>query len=153
MSSRPMKKFSVLVIARLLDRECNAGRLFDCSTITGQRALSQTGTAVDRSVALSAFTIIAMLQRDTAPLLRAKPWPSPDPSPSLKVPSMSVDLMLPAAEKITLVLEGIGDDKIRVNSSNLDQPLTILPDQALESVAIAKITIRPRSCVSLLAQP
>ena len=31
----------------------------------------------------------------------------------LKVPSMSVDLMLPAAEKITLVLEGIGDDKIR----------------------------------------
>jgi hypothetical protein len=26
---------------------------------------------------------------------------------------MSVDLMLPAAEKITLVLEGIGDDKIR----------------------------------------
>jgi hypothetical protein len=28
---------------------------------------------------------------------------------------MSVDLMLPAAEKITLVLEGIGDDKIRVN--------------------------------------
>ena len=27
------------------------------------------------------------------------------------VPSMSVDLMLPAAEKIVLVLEGIGDDK------------------------------------------
>ena len=26
MSSRPMKKFSVLVIARLLDCECNAGR-------------------------------------------------------------------------------------------------------------------------------
>jgi hypothetical protein len=26
------------------------------------------------------------------------------------------DLMLPAAEKITLILEGIGDDKIRVNS-------------------------------------
>jgi hypothetical protein len=61
--------------------------------------------------------------------------------------------MLPAAEKIALVLEGIGDDKIRINSSNLDQPLTILPDQALEIVAIAKITIRPRSCVSLLAQP
>ena len=33
---------------------------------------------------------------------------------------MSVDLMLPASEKITLVLEGIGDDKIRVNSSSLD---------------------------------
>jgi hypothetical protein len=39
--------------------------------------------------------------------------------------SMSVDLMLPAAEKITLVLEGIGDDKIRVNSSSLDHPLVI----------------------------
>jgi hypothetical protein len=47
-----------------------------------------------------------------------------------------VDLMLPAAEKITLVLEGLGDDKIRVNSSSLDHPLTILPDQALEIVAI-----------------
>jgi hypothetical protein len=32
---------------------------------------------------------------------------------------MSVDLMLPAGEKIVLVLEGIGDDKIRVNSSSL----------------------------------
>ena len=42
---------------------------------------------------------------------------------------MLVDLMLPAAEKITLVLEGLGDDKIRVNSSSLDQPLTILADQ------------------------
>jgi hypothetical protein len=29
---------------------------------------------------------------------------------------MSVDLMLPAGEKITLVLEAIGDDKIRVNN-------------------------------------
>jgi hypothetical protein len=66
---------------------------------------------------------------------------------------MSVDLIHPAAEKITLVLEGIGDDKIRVNSSSLDHPLVILPDQALEIVAIAKITIRPRSCVSPLAQP
>jgi uncharacterized protein len=46
---------------------------------------------------------------------------------------MSVDLVHPAAEKITLVLEGIGDDKIRVNSSSLDHPLVILPDQALES--------------------
>ena len=46
---------------------------------------------------------------------------------------MRLDLMLPAAEKITLVLEGIGDDKIRVNSSSLDHPLVILSDQALES--------------------
>jgi hypothetical protein len=29
---------------------------------------------------------------------------------------MSVDLMLPAGEKITLVLEAIGDDKIRVSA-------------------------------------
>jgi hypothetical protein len=72
---------------------------------------------------------------------------------NLKVPSMSVDLAHPAAEKIVLVLEGIGDDKIRIHSSSLDQPLTILPDQALEIVAIAKITIRPGSRVSLLAQP
>ena len=40
---------------------------------------------------------------------------------------MLVDLMLPAAEKIVLVLEATGDDKVRVNSSSLDQPLTILP--------------------------
>ena len=46
--------------------------------------------------------------------------------------------MLPAAEKITLVLEGIGDDKIRVNSSSLDHPMVILPDQGIEIVAIAK---------------
>jgi len=30
--------------------------------------------------------------------------------------------MLPAAEKVVLVLEGIGDDKIRINSSSLDLP-------------------------------
>jgi hypothetical protein len=51
---------------------------------------------------------------------------------------MSVDLMLPAAEKIVIVLEGIGDDKIRVNSSSLDHPLVFLPDQGIEIVAIAK---------------
>ena len=46
--------------------------------------------------------------------------------------------MLPAGEKIVLVLEAIGDDKIRVNSSSLNHPLTILPDQALEIVEIEK---------------
>jgi hypothetical protein len=51
---------------------------------------------------------------------------------------MSVDLMLPAAEKIVLVLEGIGDDKVWVNSSSLDHPLVILPDQGIEIVAIEK---------------
>jgi hypothetical protein len=40
--------------------------------------------------------------------------------------------------KITLVLEGIGDDKIRVNSSSLDHPLTILPDQGVEIVGIQR---------------
>jgi hypothetical protein len=46
--------------------------------------------------------------------------------------------MLPAGEKIVLVLEGVGDDKIRVNSSSLDHPLVILADQGLEIVAIQK---------------
>jgi hypothetical protein len=45
-----------------------------------------------------------------------------------------LDLVHPAAEKITLVLEGIGDNKIHVNSSSL----TILPDQGIEFVGIAK---------------
>jgi hypothetical protein len=47
---------------------------------------------------------------------------------------MSVDLAHPAVEKIVLVLEGIGDDKVRVNSSSLDRPLVVLPDQAIEIV-------------------
>ena len=52
---------------------------------------------------------------------------------------MSVDLALPAAEKMaivplpaaekmTIVLEAVGDDKIRVNSSSLDYPPMILVD-------------------------
>jgi hypothetical protein len=52
--------------------------------------------------------------------------------------AMTVDLLLPAGEKIVLVLEGIGDDKIRVNSLSLDHPLTILPDQGIEIVGIQK---------------
>jgi hypothetical protein len=51
---------------------------------------------------------------------------------------MSVDLMLPAAEKIVLVLEAIGDDEIRVNSSSFDHPLVILAGEALEIVGIEK---------------
>jgi hypothetical protein len=51
---------------------------------------------------------------------------------------MSVDLMLPAGKKIVLVLEAVGDDKIRVNSSGLDHPLTILADQGIEIVGIEK---------------
>jgi hypothetical protein len=43
---------------------------------------------------------------------------------------MSVDLVHPAVEKVTLVFEGVGAGKIRVNSSSFDHPLTILDDQA-----------------------
>jgi hypothetical protein len=49
---------------------------------------------------------------------------------------MRVDLVLPAAQKLTLVLEAVGDDKVRINSSSLESPLTILPDQSLEVVAV-----------------
>jgi hypothetical protein len=49
-----------------------------------------------------------------------------------------VDLVHPAVEKVTLVLEGIGDGKVRVNSSSLDHPLVVLADQGLGIVAIAK---------------
>jgi uncharacterized protein len=45
---------------------------------------------------------------------------------------MSVDLLLPAGEKIVVVLEAIGDGKLRLNSMSLDYPLTILPDQGIE---------------------
>jgi hypothetical protein len=53
--------------------------------------------------------------------------------------------MLPAAEKIGLVLEGTGDDKIRVNSSSLDHPLVILPDQGVEIVGIEKKVMEGRT--------
>jgi hypothetical protein len=55
-----------------------------------------------------------------------------------KVPLMRVDLVHPAAQKLTLVLEALGDDKVRVNHSSLEAPLTILPDQSSEVVAIEK---------------
>jgi hypothetical protein len=51
---------------------------------------------------------------------------------------MRLDLAHPAAEKITLVLEGIGEGKVRVNSSSLDHPVVVLPDQGLEIVGIQK---------------
>jgi hypothetical protein len=55
---------------------------------------------------------------------------------------MSVDLMLPAAEKITLVLEGIGDDKIRVNSSSLDHSEKGLRPDPLEYTPLARFRAR-----------
>jgi hypothetical protein len=51
---------------------------------------------------------------------------------------MSVDLVHPAVEKVTLVLEGIGAGKVRVNSASLDHPVVILAGEALEIVGIEK---------------
>jgi hypothetical protein len=51
---------------------------------------------------------------------------------------MRVDPLLPRAEKLTLVLEAIGDDKVRINSTSLDNPLVVLAYEALEVVAIEK---------------
>ena len=51
---------------------------------------------------------------------------------------MSVDLVHPAVEKVTLVLEGIGEGKVRVNSASLDHLFVILAGGALEIVGIAK---------------
>jgi hypothetical protein len=51
---------------------------------------------------------------------------------------MSVDLVHPAVEKVTLVLEGIGDGKVRVNSASLDHHFVILAGEALEIVGIEK---------------
>ena len=51
---------------------------------------------------------------------------------------MTLDLVHPAAEKVTLVLEGIGDSKVRVNSASLDHPFVILAGEALEIVGIEK---------------
>jgi hypothetical protein len=55
--------------------------------------------------------------------------------------------MLPAGEKIVLVLEAIGDDKI--NSSSLDHPLTILPDQAIEIVGTHAIVGKDGNPIAL----
>jgi hypothetical protein len=65
---------------------------------------------------------------------------------------MSVDLVHPAVEKVTLVLEGIGDGK--VNSSSLDHPFVILAGEALEIVGIEKKIMMGRVGRSaLLARP
>jgi hypothetical protein len=51
---------------------------------------------------------------------------------------MRVDPLIPRAEKLVLVLEPSGDDKARINSTNLDNPLVALANEALEVVAIDK---------------
>jgi hypothetical protein len=38
---------------------------------------------------------------------------------------MRVDPLVPRAEKLTLVLEAIGDDKVRVNSGSLGSTLVL----------------------------
>jgi hypothetical protein len=48
------------------------------------------------------------------------------------------DARLSAGARRTLVLETIGDDKIRGSSSSLDHPVVILADQSLEIAEIAK---------------
>jgi hypothetical protein len=51
---------------------------------------------------------------------------------------MSVDLAHPAVEKVTLVLESVGDGKVRVNTASLDHPFVILAGEALEIVGTEK---------------
>ena len=58
------------------------------------------------------------------------------------------DGMRSRCEKCTLVVEAIGDDKVRVNHQSLPSPLVILADQALEIIAAGKslhIARAPRS--------
>jgi hypothetical protein len=51
---------------------------------------------------------------------------------------MRVDPLVPRAEKLVLVLEAIGDDKVRVNPTSIDNPLVTLEDRAIEIVAVGK---------------
>jgi hypothetical protein len=53
---------------------------------------------------------------------------------------MRLDPLIPRAEKVTLLLEAIGDDKVRANSQRLDNLLVVLANGALEVVAIEKQT-------------
>jgi hypothetical protein len=51
---------------------------------------------------------------------------------------MRVDPVIPRCENCTLVVEAIGDDKVRVNHQSLPSSLVILADQALEIIAAGK---------------
>jgi hypothetical protein len=51
---------------------------------------------------------------------------------------MRVDPLVPRAAKLVLVLEASGDDKVRVNSTRVDNPLVVLANEAMEVVAIDK---------------
>jgi hypothetical protein len=64
-----------------------------------------------------------------------------------------LDLVHPAVEKVTLVLEGIGAGKVRVNSASLDHPFVILAGEALEIVGIEKKVMMGGWPFGLLARP
>jgi hypothetical protein len=69
---------------------------------------------------------------------------------------MRVDPVIPRCEKCTLVVEAIGDDKVRVNHQSLPSPLVILADQALEIIAAGKslhIARAPRSAEYIDVEP
>jgi hypothetical protein len=51
---------------------------------------------------------------------------------------MRLDPLILRAEKVTLVFEAIGDDKVRVDSASLDSPLVMPANQALEVLALDK---------------
>jgi hypothetical protein len=64
--------------------------------------------------------------------------------------------MIPRCEKCTLVIEAIGDDKVRVNHQSLDSPLVILANRALEIIAAGKslhIARAPRSAEYIDVEP
>jgi hypothetical protein len=50
---------------------------------------------------------------------------------------MRLDPLL-KTERTTLVFEAIGDDKVRIGCSSWDHPVVILPNEALEVVAVEK---------------
>jgi len=54
---------------------------------------------------------------------------------------MSVDLVHPAVDKVTLVLEGVGDGKVRVNSASLDHPF----ESCRKWCLAIQIEIRPKN--------
>ena len=58
---------------------------------------------------------------------------------------MRLDPLVPRAEKLGLGLEAIGDDKVWVNSTSIDNPLVTLEDQAIEIVGIGKQLHRCRA--------
>jgi hypothetical protein len=63
--------------------------------------------------------------------------------------TVRVDPLVSRAEKLTLVLEAIGDDKVRVNSASLDNPLILLTD---EQARYSSLAFAARSRCNALAR-